>query len=50
MSWGTSWPDGGSDQILAVDQPWGELGYVELSTGRDRDIGVKYRLRYRNVA
>lgn len=34
------WPDGGYDQLLAVDQPWGKLGYVELSTGRDRDIGV----------
>lgn len=40
LGWKTSEPVGGYDQILAVEQPWEKLSFMELSTGIDRGIGV----------
>lgn len=40
LGWKTSEPVGGYDQILAVEQPWEKLSFMELSTGIDRGIGI----------
>lgn len=33
----TLWLVEGYDQILALGQPWGKLGFVEVSIGTDGD-------------